>query len=86
MVPETRWTTPDASPAPSDVIYGAANSALYLEPRVAREYPARAWALLQNPQRSGADAGDWEWVNGERLIDARLEVVRDGEVIDDANR
>ncbi len=81
VVPETRWTTPDESPAPNDVIYGSANSALYLEPRVAREYPARAWALLQNPQRAAADAGDWEWVNGERLIDARLEVVMGGRVV-----
>ncbi|MBA2598679.1 MAG: hypothetical protein H0V00_18820 [Chloroflexia bacterium] len=81
VVPETRWTTPDESPSPNDVIYGAANSALYLEPRVAREYPARAWALLQNPQRTAADAADWEWVNGERLIDARLEVVSGDEVV-----
>ncbi|MBA3451389.1 MAG: hypothetical protein H0T18_09275 [Chloroflexia bacterium] len=81
VVPETRWTTPDESPAPNDVIYGEADSALYLEPRISREYPARAWALLQNPQRAAADAGDWEWVNGERLIDARLEVVIGNQVV-----
>jgi hypothetical protein len=81
VVPQTRWTTPDESPAPTDVIFGAADSNLYLEPRVARELPARSWALLQNPQRSAADAGDWVWVNGEMLIDATLQVIGDGQVI-----
>jgi hypothetical protein len=81
VVPQTRWTTPDESPAPTDVIFGAADSALYLEPRVARELPARSWALLQNPQRSAADAGDWVWVNGEILIDATLQVLDGGQVI-----
>ena len=32
---------------------------------------------------STGDAGDWEWVNGERLVDARLEVVTDGQVADE---
>ena len=77
VVPETRWTTPDESPAPTDAIFGAAGSTLYLEPRVARELPARSWALLQNPQRSAAEVGDWVWVNGELLIDATLQVVND---------
>lgn len=81
VVPQTRWTTPDESPAPTDVIFGAADSNLYLEPRVARELPARSWALLQNPQRAAADAGDWVWVNGELLIDATLQILQGGQVI-----
>lgn len=82
IVPETRWTTPLESPAPSDVIFGAADSALYLEPHVAREYPERAWALLQNPQRLSAESGGWEWVNGERLGDGQLEIVTGDDVVD----
>jgi uncharacterized protein YegP (UPF0339 family) len=74
VVPETRWTTPLESPAPSDVIFGAADSTLYLEPHLAREYPARDWALLQDPQSAGGDRGGWEWVNGEELGNGRLEV------------
>jgi hypothetical protein len=82
IVPETRWTTPLESPAPSDVIVGAADSALYLEPHLAREYPGRDWALLQNPQRLQGDVGGWEWVNGERLRDQRLEIIAGEEVVD----
>jgi hypothetical protein len=81
VVPETRWTTPLESPAPNDVIVGAAESTLYLEPHLAREYPARDWTLLQNPQRSAGVIGGWEWVNGERLTEGRLEVVSGDQVV-----
>jgi hypothetical protein len=81
VVPETRWTTPLESPAPDDVIVGAAGSTLYLEPHQAREYPAQAWTLLQNPQRLDGATGGWQWVTGERLTDATLEVVAGGRVV-----
>lgn len=82
VVPETRWTTPLESPSPSDVIAGEAASTLFLEPHQAREYPAREWALLNEPQRSAADVGGWEWVNGELLVDGVLEIVAGDHVID----
>ena len=82
VVPETRWTTPLDSPAPSDVIVGAADSALYLEPHLAREYPARDWALLQDPQAPQGDVGGWQWVQGERLEDQLLEIVAGEDVVD----
>ena len=82
VVPETRWTTSLASSTPGDVIFGAAGSNLYLEPRLTREFPARAWALLQNPQQPAGGAGGWEWVNGERMSGGVLEVVRGDRVVD----
>ena len=82
VVPETRWTTPLESPAPSDIIFGAADSTLYLEPHLAREYPARDWSLLQNPQRLSGDSGGWEWVNGERLSGQQLEIIAGDDVAD----
>jgi hypothetical protein len=82
VVPETRWTTPSESPAPGDVIYGAAGSTLFLEPHLAHEYPTRAWSLLQNPQVQVGDTGGWEWINGERLTDGQLRILADDEVVD----
>ncbi|HEX2282486.1 MAG TPA: hypothetical protein VHG52_12075 [Thermomicrobiales bacterium] len=82
IVPETRWTTPVESSAPSDVIFGTAESALYLEPHLAREYPARDWLLLQNPQRLPVGGGGWEWVNGEQLSDQQLEIIAGNTVVD----
>jgi hypothetical protein len=75
VVPEARWTTPEQVRDPSDVILGAAGSTLYLEPHVTREYPARAYALLQDPQAHGAETSEWTWVDGEPLTDGQLEVV-----------
>jgi hypothetical protein len=82
VVPETRWTTPLESPGPDDVIFGAAGSTIYLEPHQAREYPAREWALLQDPQRAAGDVGGWEWVNGEALAEGALDVVAGDRVVD----
>ena len=75
VVPEARWTTPEQVHDLSDVILGAAGSTLYLEPHVTREYPAQAYALLQNPQAHGAETSEWTWVDGEPLTDGQLEVV-----------
>jgi hypothetical protein len=75
VLPEARWTTPEQVRDPSDVILGAAGSTLYLEPHVTREYPARAYALLQDPQAHGAETSEWTWIDGEPLTDGQLEVV-----------
>lgn len=80
VVPETRWTTPLESSSPSDVIFGEVGANLYLEPRLTREYPARAWALLQNPQGPAASGG-WEWVSGERIAEGTLAMLRGDQVI-----
>ncbi len=75
VLPETRWTTPELVNDLSDVIVGEAGSNLYLEPHVTREYPVRAYALLQNPQALGVETSAWAWVDGEPLTDGQLEVV-----------
>jgi hypothetical protein len=80
VLPETRWTTPEQVHDLSDVILGAAGSTLYLEPHVTREYPARAYALLLNPQAHDVQSSEWAWVDGEPLTDGQLEVVVGGQV------
>jgi len=75
VVPETRWTTPERVDDLSDIIVGEPGSNLYLEPHVTREYPARAYALLQDPQAQDTQTSEWMWVAGEALTDGQLEVV-----------
>jgi hypothetical protein len=82
VVPETRWTTPEHVSDLSDVILGGPGSNLYLQPLVTREYPARAYALLQNPQDHSAETSEWAWYSGEPLRDEQLEVVAGGQVVD----
>ena len=74
VVPATRWTTPDQVDDLSDVILGQANSRLYLIPYVEREFPARAYSLLQNPQQQVGEGSDWAWVIGEPVKAGRLEL------------
>jgi hypothetical protein len=74
VVPETRWTTPDQADDQTDVIVGKANSQLYLIPHTAREFPARAYALLQDPQQQVGETSDWTWVLGEPVTTGQLEV------------
>ncbi len=81
VVPETRWTTPEEVNDPSDVIVGKAGSSLYLEPRITREYPARAWDLLQNPQQPVGTGSDWKWVTGESVREGALETAAGDRVL-----
>lgn len=75
VVPETRWTTPDQIDDPSAVIVGKADSQLYLVPHEVKEYPARAYAMLQNPQQQFGETTDWSWALGEPIASGELEVV-----------
>ncbi|HET9222585.1 MAG TPA: hypothetical protein VFO07_08780 [Roseiflexaceae bacterium] len=82
VVPETRWTTPDQVTDLSDAILGQPGSNLYLQPHVIREYPVRAYALLQNPQARGVETSEWTWVSGEPLHDSQLQIVVGDQVAD----
>ncbi len=82
VVPEERWTTPDASESPQDVILGDEGSTLYLEPHVSFEFPGKAWARLTNPQDIAAGASDWTWVAGSAIDDADMQLLLDGDVVD----
>jgi len=79
VVPETRWTTPDQVTDLSDVIVGKASSQIYLIPHSEREYPARGYSLLQNPQQQVSETADWIWVLGEPIRAGQLEVIAAGQ-------
>jgi hypothetical protein len=82
VVPEARWTTPEQVRDLSDVILGEPGSNLYLEPHVTREYPARAYTLLQDPQAPGAETSGWTWIDGAPLTDGQLEIVVGDQVVE----
>ena len=72
---------PERAPDPDSVIVGALGSTVYLQPLVTREYPTRAYTLLQNPQALGTETSGWTWIDGEPLTDAQLEVVDGARVV-----
>ena len=76
VVPEQRWTFPEESNDLEGAILGEANTVVYLKPFITREYPALAYARLQDPQdASVAQTGEWTWIAGEPIEDATLEQV-----------
>ena len=82
VIPEQRWTFPEESNDLEGAILGAEGTAVYLKPFVTREYPAIAYARLQDPQdASVAQAGEWTWVAGEPIEDAILEQVSGGRIL-----
>jgi hypothetical protein len=82
VVPETRWTTPDQVTDLSDVVLGEPGTNLYLQPHVTREYAARAYALLQDPQAHSVETSEWTWVSGEPLHDNQMQIVVGDQVAD----
>jgi hypothetical protein len=82
VVPETRWTTPDQVTDLSDVILSEPGSNLFLEPHVTREFPQRAYALLQDPQAHGVETSEWTWVSGEPLKVSQMQILAGDQVID----
>lgn len=82
VVPETRWTTPDQVDDLSDVIVGTPNSQIYLTPHTAREFPAHAYTLLQDPQQQVGETTDWTWVMGESITTGELEIVAAGQPLE----
>jgi hypothetical protein len=83
VVPEQRWTFPEESNDLEGAILGAEDTAVYLKPFITREYPALAYARLQDPQdASVTQAGEWTWVAGEPIEDVILERVSGGRVLE----
>ncbi len=82
VLPESRWTTPEEVTDLNDVIVGKVNSRIYLVPRLTREYPARAYALLENPQSQIGESSDWKWVNGEPVATSEMELLSNGQVVE----
>lgn len=77
VIPERRWTFPEESNDLEGAILGADSSVVYLKPFVSREYPALSYTRLQDPQDgSVVQAGQWTWIAGEPIEDARLEQLR----------
>ena len=81
VLPETRWTTPEQVDDLNDVIVGRANSRIYLVPRLTREYPARPYAMMQNPQRDMPENAEWTWIAGEAITSGVLELRADDQVL-----
>jgi hypothetical protein len=83
VIPQARWTMPEEVTDPADAILGNEGGLFYLQPHMIREYPALAYEHLMNPQYQGDTQGaEWRWVLGEPVDGGTLEVIRNGQLIE----
>ena len=61
------------------VLTAIRNSQIYLVPHTVREFPAHAYALLQDPQQQVGETTDWTWVMGASITSGQLEIVAAGQ-------
>ena len=81
VIPEARWTFPEDLYDLSTAVLGEANTVIFLQPRVVREYPAEAYERLQDPQFVGRGGQEWTWIGGESVEDGGIELVQNGEIV-----
>jgi len=62
MVPQEKWTRPEHTDDPQDVIYAREGTVLYLQPYVELEYNDLYYTRLTDPQSSQGRRDGWTWV------------------------
>ena len=79
VIPENKWTQPEQSNSPEDDLYMAVPGALYLQPRVVREYNEGFYRKLKDPQDNQGRDDRWIWVQQELVRGGSLEVRKEGQ-------
>ncbi len=62
IVPQEKWTRPERTDDPADVIYAREGTVLYLQPYVEEEYNDLYYTRLEEPQSLSGRKDRWTWV------------------------
>jgi len=76
-----RWTMPETSSDPSEIIYLAGRETLYFRPYIQTEYNHLYYSKLLDPQNEGYP-DLWRWVNISQIERGTLELIREGRIVD----
>jgi len=70
VIAASKWTLPEVSTEPDDIIFVSNESALYVQPSAEREYDAFYYAKLLNPQEKSVQdrRGFWTWAPAEHFV------------------
>ena len=63
IVPQEKWTRPERTDEPEDVIYARQGAVLYLQPFEEREYNDLFYTRLKEPQSQSGHEDRWAWVH-----------------------
>jgi len=80
IIPEKRWTRPETSSDPAEIIYLVGQNILYLRSFIQNEYNHLSYSKLLNPQNEG-HRELWQWVNIRQIEKGTLQLIKDGQVI-----
>jgi hypothetical protein len=77
IIPESKWTRPEASYEPADRLYAPHGTTLYLQPYYAEEVNELFYRRLLNPQSRIGGPDRWTWVQAAPIESAQLGLVWD---------
>jgi hypothetical protein len=80
IVPESRWTMPETSSDPSEVVYFYGENTFYVRPFIQVEFNDLYYAKLLDPQDKG-DPESWRWVNITQLKGRALQLKSGGRAV-----
>lgn len=89
IVPESEWTQPFTSDDTTQLLYASGSRTLYLGVFDELEYNRYAYTRLTQVHVPLAGMGTetaWQWVQTKELTDVKLQLVKDGEVIQELVR
>ena len=86
IIPHDRYTFPEGSNDPSQVIYARAGTVFYLQPSAELEYNDFYLTRLSSPQSTEGNIDQWAWLPLREVKQGTLEVVENGQVVDRIER
>lgn len=89
VIPEHKWTRSFQSNDPSDIFYLDGHRVFYVVPHHAREfnfYQYRKMANLHKPLEAEGTRSAWTWAHFQPITDAKLQILKDGVVIQEIER
>jgi hypothetical protein len=83
VIPEDKWTTPEQTYSPGEILYVRTNSVLYLEPFFESEYNDQYFAHLEAPQAPLFVNSGWTWIKEENFKPSGTSWQRSGDAPDE---
>ncbi|MBE3582547.1 MAG: hypothetical protein IMX01_00335 [Limnochordaceae bacterium] len=84
IVPESKWTVPISSDDETQVLYAWGSRTVYLAAFDEQQYNRYGYTQLTQVHQPLAGKGtetDWEWVHTKERTDVKLQLVRNGDVL-----
>jgi hypothetical protein len=80
IIPAKRWTMPETSSDPAEIIYLEGKNTLYFRPYIQTEYNHLYYSKLLDPQNEG-HSELWRWINIKQIEKGALHLIKNGKVV-----